>query len=473
MSTPTQVTVTQAYRFALDPTSVQVANLYRHAGAARVAFNWGLARVKANLGQRESERSYGTSEASLTPSLSWSLYSMRRAWNAEKRQIAPWWAECSKEAYNTGLGQLASALKNWSDSRSGKRKGPPMGFPRFKSRRAAPPSIRFTTGAIRLGDDRRHVVLPVLGAIRTHEGTGKLHRRIAAGTARILSASVTLSRGRWFATFTVEVKRLARTPSRPDAAVGVDLGIKSLAVMSDGAVINNPRNYEKARRKLARTSRTVSRRQGPDHRTGQEPSNRWRRANSARNKVHYKVANTRADGLHKLTTALVREYGVIVVEDLNVAGMLQNRKLARHVADAGFAELRRQLEYKTAWNDGRLEVASRWFPSSKTCSVCKTVKPKLSLAQRVFTCENCGMVRDRDHNAAINLAGLVHAHVAGSGPETKNGRGADRKTRLALADGREASTPRLASATPGPDGDFRPAMNESLGMRNPREREPS
>lgn len=454
MSLSKSGSVIQAYRFALDPTPAQVVDLYRHAGAARVAFNWGLARVKANLAQRESERSYGMPEAFLTPSLSWSLYSMRKAWNVEKRQVAPWWAECSKEAYSTGLEQLASALKNWSNSKSGKRKGPLMGFPQFKSRRTALPSVRFTTGAIRLGDDRRHVVLPVLGTIRTHEGTGKLHRRITAGTARILSASVTFTRGRWFATFTVEVKRPAQPPSRPDAVVGVDLGIKFLAVLSDGTVVDNPRNYEKARRKLARTSRTVSRRRGPDRRTGQQASNRWHRANAARNKVHYKVANTRADGLHKLTTALVREYGVVVIEDLNVAGMLRNQKLARSVADAGFAEFRRQLEYKTAWNDGRLEVASRWFPSSKTCSACKAVKPKLSLAQRTFTCENCGMVCDRDHNAAINLADLVHAHVAGSGPETENGRGADRKTRSDLADSCEASTPRRALQRSGLMGTF-------------------
>ena len=119
-----------------------------------------------------------------------------------------------------------------------------------------------------------------------------------------------------------------------------------------------------------------------------------------------------------------------MVEDLNVAGMLANRRLARRIADAGFAELRRQLAYKTGWNGGRLVVADRWYPSSKTCSGCGAVKAKLALSERTYTCTPCGLVLDRDVNAARNLAALA-VTVAGSGPETRNGRGADRKTPLA------------------------------------------
>jgi putative transposase len=131
-----------AYRFALDPTPAQERALRSHAGAARVAFNWGLARVKANLGQREAEKSYGLTGDDLTPPVSWSLYSLRKEWNTAKGQVAPWWGECSKEAFSTGLDQLARALKNWGDSRRGKRKGRPAGFPRFRSKRRARPSIR-------------------------------------------------------------------------------------------------------------------------------------------------------------------------------------------------------------------------------------------------------------------------------------------------------------------------------------------
>ncbi|MEV6700936.1 IS607 family element RNA-guided endonuclease TnpB [Streptomyces sp. NPDC051453] len=432
--------VMQAYRFALDPTGRQVGALLRHVGAARVAFNWGLAVVKANLRQREAERSYGVGEDELTPALSWSMYSLRKAWNQAKGEVAPWWAECSKEAYATGLDRLATSLKNFSDSTSGKRKGPRVGFPRFKSKRKSTPSVRFTTGTIRL-DGRTHVVLPVLGRIKTHESTRKLARRLEAGTARIMSATLRREAGRWFVSFTVEVEREARTPARPDAVIGVDLGVKTLAVFSDGRpAAQNPQHYDSARQKLRSLSRTVSRRQGPDRRTGRRPSNRWRRADAQRNKVHHQVTALRRDQIHKLTTGLAREYGTIVVEDLNVAGMVKNRRLARAVADAGFGEIRRQLAYKTVWNGGHLEVANRWFPSSKTCSSCGTVKTKLPLRVRTYVCETCGLVLDRDENAALNLAALVKRHVAGSGPETRNGRGADRKTPPRGAGGKETST---------------------------------
>jgi IS605 OrfB family transposase len=372
-----RLTVIQAYRFALDPAPRQVRALLRHAGAARLAYNWGLARIKANLAQRAAERSYGIAEAELTPSLSWSLYAMRKDWNQAKADVAPWWAECSKEAYNTGLDQLARALKNWADSRSGGRKGRRMGFPRFKARHKHPPSVRFTTDPIRVEDDR-HVRLPRLGRIKTHESTRKLARRIGESRARILSATVRAEAGRWFVSFTVEVERAMRIPARPGAVVGVDLGLKTHAVFSDGRPpVANPRRHDAARRKLARLSRVVSRRQGPNRSTGLQASNRWRRANIRRNRVHHRVTNLRRDAIHKLTTTLAREYGTIVIEDLNVAGMVRNRCLARAVSDAGFGQIRRQLTYKTTWNGGRLVVADRWYPSSKTCSGCGVVKPKL------------------------------------------------------------------------------------------------
>lgn len=433
--------VVQAYRFALDLTPAQGRDLARHAGAARLAHNWGLARVKANLGQRRAERSYGIAEADLTPLVNWSLYGLRKAWNQAKNEVAPWWGQCSKEAYNTGLDQLARGLKNWSDSRKGNRKGKPVGFPRFKSKRKATPSVKFTTGTLRLEEDRKHITLPKVGTLKTHESTRKLHRRLQAGTARVLSATVRREAGRWFVSLTCKVDRTHRAPSRPGQGVGVDLGIKTLAVLSDGTVVDNPRHFTTAQRKLRRTSRTVSRRQGPDRRTGQAPSNRWRRANTARNKVHRTVSNQRRDHLHKLTTRLANTYGTIVIEDLHVAGMLTNRKLARHVADAGWAEVRRQLGYKTAWRGGALVVADRWFASSKTCSGCGAVKAKLALSERTFVCTECDLVLDRDLNAAHNLAALVEWHVAGGGSETQNGRGADRETGIVPAGGCEASTP--------------------------------
>jgi IS605 OrfB family transposase len=382
--------------------------------------------------------------------------------NEAKGQLAPWWAECSKEAYATGLDQLARALRNWSDSRSGRRMGPRVGFPRFKSRRRSASSVRFTTGTIRVESDRRHVTLPRLGMIKTHESTRKLQRRLADGRARILSATVRAEAGRWFVSFTVEIQRAKRTPTRPHAVVGIDLGIKTLAVFSDGRhPVQNPKHYDRALRKLARLSRMVSRKQGPDRRTGQRPSNRWHRANAARNRLHYRTAGLRRDAIHKLTTALAREYGTIVVEDLNVAGMVRNRRLARAISDAGFAEIRRQLAYKTSWNGGTLAVADRWYPSSKTCSGCGAVKAKLRLSERDFVCGDCGLFLDRDKNAALNLASLVGRIVAGSGPETETDVEPTLRPGLAgLVAVKRLPCPGRSPS--GSDGDLRPATGESL-----------
>ncbi|MEU5790934.1 IS607 family element RNA-guided endonuclease TnpB [Micromonospora purpureochromogenes] len=419
----------QAYRFALDLTPAQQRAVLAHAGAARFAHNWALARVKAVMDQREAERSYGIPDELLTPAVSWSLPALRKQWNAAKADVAPWWAECSKEAFTTGLDALARGLKNWADSRSGERAGRQVGFPRFKSRRRNAPSVRFTTGAVRLEPDRKHVVLPRLGCLKSHESTRKLARRVEAGTARIMSATLRRDGGRWHVAFCVQVDRNARRPARPDSTVGVDVGITHLAVLSTGELVANPRHLHDAQRRLRTLGRAMSRKTGPDRRCGRRPSKRWQRAQARLGRAHARVANLRRDGLHKLTTRLTREHGTVVVEDLNVAGMLRNRRLARHIADAGFAELRRQLTYKTDWNGGRLIVADRWFPSSKTCSDCGAVKSKLALSERTYTCTTCGMVLNRDLNAARNLAALAAARIdtAGSGPVA--GRGADHKTR--------------------------------------------
>lgn len=414
----------QAYRFALDPTPAQDRLLRSHCGAARVAFNWGLAHVKAVMGQREAEATYGISKEGLTPTVSWSLYSLRKEWNATKGEVAPWWGECSKEAFNTGLDGLARSLKNWGDSRSGKRKGAPVGFPRFKSRHRSRLSVRFTTGAIRC--ETKHAVLPRMGRIKLHEDAAGLVGKVDAGTARVMSATVRFERGRWFVSFTVDAQRPVLTPAQPDTVVGVDLGIKTLAVLSSGEQIPNPRHLSSALRKVRRLSRAASRRIGPYDaatKSRRPSSNRWRRSTAALGKAQGRVADQRKDAIHKLTTGLAKKYGTVVVEDLNVAGMVRNHCLARHVGDASFGEIRRQLEYKTAWNGGRTVVVDRWFPSSKTCSGCGAVKAKLALSERSYVCMMCGMVLDRDVNAARNLALLGEAMVAGSGPETVNGRG--------------------------------------------------
>jgi putative transposase len=404
--------VTQAYRYALDPTPRQQRALRSHCGAARFAFNWGLDLIKQRLDQRA---------AGLGVEVPWKLPELRWEWNRAKHQVAPWWAENSKEAYNSGLDALARALQNWTDSKEGRRKGQPVGFPRFKPKHRTRPTCRFWTGSIRVEADRHHVVLLRLGRIRTHESTRKLARRLEAGTARILNATIICTADRWHVSFTVEVQRTARAPVRPVAVVGVDVGIRHLAVLSTGQVIPNPQPLDQAQRRLRRLNRQLARRHGPraPDGTGKPPSAGWQETRQRLARAHARVARIRRDGLHKLTTKLAGSHDTIVVEHLKAAGLVRNRRLARHIADAGWGELRRQLTYKTVWTGAQLVQADPFYPSSKTCSACGTVKAKLLLSVRVYQCESCGIRIDRDLNAARNLAALVNAVVAGSGSETE------------------------------------------------------
>jgi putative transposase len=320
----------------------------------------------------------------------WTLFDLRRRWNRVKDQMAPWWPACSKEAYNSGLDALARALRGFSDSRAGRRAGRRVGFPRFKSGRAARAAFRFTTGVIRVEADRKHVTLPRLGTIRLHESAGKLARRLQAGTARILSAAVSRdSRGRWQVAVCCQLRRPVGRPGhvgRAGAVVGVDAGVRALAVLSrpvpgltdaEGKV-PNPRRLARVAGRLRRQQRRVARRVGPDDpaaRSRRRPSRRQQQARRRLARLHGQVRDARADGWHKLTTALAQRFDTVVVEDLNLAGMLArpapkpDRRgrwarngaaaktgLARSVADAAPAQLRRLLAYKTAWYGSRLHV---------------------------------------------------------------------------------------------------------------------
>jgi putative transposase len=455
----------QAYRFALDPSAAQERAFRSHAGAARKAYNTMLALVKATMGQRQAERSYGIAEADLTPALNWSLAGLRKEWNRRKDDAAPWWAENSKESYNTGLDTLARGLDAWDKSRKGQRAGAAVGFPKFKSARSRR-SVRFTTGTLRVEADRRHVTLPRLGRIRTHESTRKLARRIEAGTARVLSATLSEdTAGRWFCSFQVIVQRVAAAPAHGGVgvrAVGVDVGVKadSLLVIAapDGREIGRvrgPKSLTAAQARLRALQRKASRQQGPwDPAAGtrRPPSKRWARTSRRIGRTHAHAAAVRRDVLHKATTSLAQRHRVITVETLSASGMRSaggafKRGLNRALADAALAEVRRMLRYKCKWYGSTLVEADRFYPSSKLCSACGRRKPSLTLADRTYACDYCGLRIDRDLNAAINLARLGEPcpgeqSPAGSGPVA--GRGATRETepaRAGDAGGREASTP--------------------------------
>ncbi len=390
-------TVRQAYRFALEPAPAQERAIRSHAGASRFAWNWGLARCKERY---DAEGKW------------YSGIDLHKLWNAEKKAdpALSWWGENSKCAYQEAFRDLDRALKDFIKSEKGQRKGKRLGFPGFKKRGKCRDSFRFGAGTIRCAGTT--VTLPRLGAIRTHESTRKLARRLENGTARILSATVSRAAQRWFVSFTVEADRaVPGRHARPGSAAGVDLGVKTLLTGADDAgnvvTVAGPKALRSSLRKLRRASRAHSRR---------KPGSANRRKSAGRlARVHARAANVRADALHKATAELAARYETVVAEDLNVTGMLANRRLARAVADQGFGEARRLLGYKTAWNGGRLIVAGRWYPSSKTCSACGWRKPSLTLAERVFTCEACGSVIDRDENAARNLLFL-----AASGAERLN-----------------------------------------------------
>ncbi|HEX7163998.1 MAG TPA: IS607 family element RNA-guided endonuclease TnpB [Trebonia sp.] len=389
--------VRQAYRYALDPSPAQERALRSHAGAARFAWNWGLAKCRERY---EAEGKW------------YSGAELHKLWNAEKKAdpSLAWWAENSKCAYQEAFRNLDRALRDFVKSRKGQRKGKRLGFPRRKRKGKARDSFRFGSGVMRC--EGSTVTLPRLGTIKTHEDTGKLSRKVEDGAARILSATVTRTAQRWFVSFTVEAERdVPARHARPGSAVGIDLGVKTLLTGVDdrGQVIEvaGPKPLRTSLRKLRRASRAHSRKQ---------PDSANRRKSAARlARIHARVADARADALHKATTELAGRYETVVVEDLNVTGMISNRRLARAVSDQGFGAARRMLGYKTERNGGTLLVADRWYPSSKTCSSCGRRKPSLTLKERVFACESCGHTEDRDVNAARNLLKL-----AASGAERLN-----------------------------------------------------
>ena len=409
----------QAYRFAMSPTPAQEQRLLSHCGASRFVFNTMLAAVKANLDQRTAERSYDIAEDELTPSLGWSAFALQKEWNRRKAQEAPWWKENSKHAYQSGCNNLGRALGNWTQSRKGARAGASAGFPRFKSRHRAAASCAFSDG-VRLTSDRHGVILPVLGRIRLHHSTRKLARRIEAGTARITGTTVSYRRGRWFVSFTVRLERELGRPAHVKAGapvIGVDLGVRDLVVVAtpDGREVDRitaPRHLQAAQTKLRALQRKAARQVGPYDpatKTRREPSTSWRRTQAQIAKTQHRVANLRETHLHRLTSTLTKRHDVIGVETLAVRQMMAKgagwkKHLNRGIADASFATLLRQLDYKSTWYGSTLVKADRTYPSSKTCSTCGTVKTKLALHQRTFNCDTCGVSLDRDLNAAINLA---------------------------------------------------------------------
>lgn len=335
-----------------------------HAGAARFAYNAGLAHVKAALDAGEKPE--------------WSYFSLINWWNANKDTLAvsadgvPWWRENSKRAAETGLRWLADGLSNWSKSRKGKRKGRRVGFPKFKSKDRETPRFSYSTSGAHTGGlikgDPKALWLPRIGRVHCFENV-----TARVDGARVLNMTISRRGGRWYAALTVERDEPTVKQAPKGGAVGIDLGVKALATLSDGTVIPNPHHLQADEQRLKRAQQALSRKM--------KGSKRRAKAKDRVARLHARIANRRTDTLHKLTARLAQTYSDICIEDLNVAGMVKNHHLAKAVSDASFSELRRQLEYKTAKTGAKLHVI------------------------------------DRDLNAAINI------QVAGSAPETLNAHG--------------------------------------------------
>ena len=377
--------IVRGYKTELDLNDRQRTACAKHAGAARYAYNWGLQR------KVEAYEATGKSPTAID---------LHRELNALKKTELGWMYEVSKCAPQEALRNLDRAFANFfrrvKQKEQGKLKGP-VGFPRFKSRKAGLGSFRLT-GSIHIFEDS--VQLPRLGRLRLKE-----RGYLPVSGVHILSATVSERAGRWFVSVQVEEDIPDPEPARGEA-LGVDRGVKKLAVRSDGISYENPKALDKGQKKLRRLQRKLARQQKGSH-------NREKtRRQVAR--LHYRIANIRRDSLHKATSDIVAKTKpdterpqAVVLEHLHVSGMLQNHCLARAIADVGMYEFGRQMEYKAAWSGTEVIQADRWYPSSKRCSGCGEVKGELDLSEREYECDCCGLVIDRDLNAARNLAQLA------------------------------------------------------------------
>ncbi len=441
--------------------------IWSHFGARRFVKNWALAKVKEDLKKKKADPSY-----IITP---WTLAALRKSWNQEKDQVAPWWSVNSKEAYSSGIADLVDALDNWSSFKKGKRKGRKVGFPRFESKRKSHNSVRFSTGTMRLEPDRRHITLPVIGTLRSKENTRRLQRHLAKDNARVLS--MTLSE-RWdrlfvsvqYATRTyVVVPRCARSP-KPREKAGVDLGLRLLATIADNEddIIKIPalkplRDTLDERR---RVSRQISRR---------IPGSRGHRAAKAKlARLDRKAVYLRRERYHKLTRWLVDTYSEVRIEDLDIAAMKKSmgrKAFRRSVSDTAPGMFRPMLSYKGEIGATTMVLVDRFYPSSKIHHGCGGELVGATKLAKILICQKCHAMVDRDENAAKNLRdwpeqianpGLVEASALSDPGPSDDGTDGRLDVRLTGHRARLRKTPAFAEAAAG---EARTEVHQEL--RNP------
>ena len=383
----------QSFKTELDLNNKQKTLCARHAGTSRHAYNWGLALCKQLLNHNKNNP---TDKIKFPTAID-----LHKLLVASVKVENPWYYESSKCAPQEALRNLAKAFKRQfqggilrGNNSSAKMLFKGSGFPKFKKKNVS--DSFYLEGSIRISGNK--IKLPTIGWVKCHE-------QLPAVTPK----NVTISKraGGWFIAFKLDITRANNQAL--GAPIGVDLGINTLAICSNGFVAANPKAYRQAKRKLCKLQKELCRRTkgGKNH----------EKTKLKLAKKHYQISSIRSDTLHKLTTYLAKNHSEIWCEDLNVSAMLKNHKLAGAIADCGFAEFKRQLEYKTAWYGSSLLLVDRWFPSSQLCSGCGS-KQSMPLNQRQYDCGKCNLSIDRDLNASINL--LRYTRIA---PPCKPGDG--------------------------------------------------
>lgn len=390
------------YRYRIYPNNVQKKALAKLFGCCRVVWNDALAHCNELYRQAVKKPSNGDLQKQF----------ITQAKLTENRE---WLKEVSNIPLQQSLNDLEQAYQNFFKSCKGQRKGKPVKPPKFKSRKSKQ-SARFRKGGFKV--QQHKVYLAKIGKIKI-----VWSRELPAKPT-----SVTVIKdcaNRYFLSFVVEIN--PEPLPKTDSSVGIDLGIKTFATLSNGEKIDAPKPLKKRINKLRKLNKSLSRKT--------KGSNRYKKARLNLAKFHAKLADTRTDFLHKLSTRLINENQVIVLEDLNVSGMIKNRKLSRAISDLGWRTFRTFLEGKAEKYGREFRVINRWEPTSQTCSCCGFRGGKLDLSIREWTCLNCGTIHDRDTNAAINIL------VAGGHSETKqNGRGDRRKPAAKAVAVNETST---------------------------------
>jgi putative transposase len=366
--------INRSYKVELNPNNKQRTLLEKSVGCARFAYNWGL---------NERIELYKKEKKSLT------AIDQHKILCSKKKIDFPWMYEVSKCVPQESLRDLDNAFKNFFGCL---KQGKKVGFPKFKSKHKDKDSFRISFG---FNVNNETINIPKVGYVRLKE-----KGYIPTKNVKINSMTVSKVVDRWYVSVQVE-RDIPNITTKPETVLGVDVGIKTLATCSNGQTFENPKCLKKSKKKLAHAQKNLARKQF--NKETKRSSNNRNKAKLKVQKIHQKISNQRKDVIHKMTSTLVKiKPRYIVLEDLNVTGMMKNHKLAEAIGDTAFGEIKRQLIYKTAWYGGSIIDVDRFFPSSKICFICKSIKEDLTLNDRIYICK-CGNIINRDLNASINL----------------------------------------------------------------------